>query len=136
MEKTKRNPAIITIGIVLIVIGVIIFIVSSIHLYNVQHTQSRWIEGFMQDYQARTNAENSIPCYIFMALSVLMVVAGIIMLAIKPRSGITVNNNYLSPMQKPIYSNTQRNEISFCPRCGNKLVCTSTFCTKCGQKLI
>ena len=135
MENAKRNPALVAIGIALIAIGVIVFIVSCIQLYNVQHTESRWIEGFMQDYQARTNAENSIPCYIFMALSAVMVIAGIIMLVIKPRSAITVQNNYLPPIQPPVINNVNNTEINFCPRCGNKIESNSRFCTKCGLKL-
>lgn len=136
MENTKRNPALIAIGISLIAIGVIVFIVSCVQLYNIQHTESRWIEGFMQDYQARTNAENSIPCYIFMALSALMVIAGIIMLVIKPRNTITVQNHYLPPMQPPVINNVNKNEINYCPRCGSKIESNSRFCTKCGLKLM
>ena len=59
MEKTKRNPALKVIGAILIVAGVITFIVSAVQLYDVQTTTTHWAEGFMQDYQARTNATNS-----------------------------------------------------------------------------
>lgn len=85
MGKTKRNPALKVIGAILIVAGVITFIVSAVQLYDVQTTTTHWAEGFMQDYQARTNATNSIPCYIFMALAVVMVIAGIVMVCIKPK---------------------------------------------------
>lgn len=47
----------------------------------------------MQDYQARTNATNSIPCYIFMALAVVMVIAGIVMMCIKPKNNVMVFPN-------------------------------------------
>ena len=36
MEKTKRNPALIIIGVIMIISGVITFIVSAVQLYNVQ----------------------------------------------------------------------------------------------------
>lgn len=85
MEKTKRNSALRVIGAILIIAGIIMFIVSAVQLYDVQSTRTHWAEGFMQDYQARTNATNSIPCYIFMALAVVMVIAGIVMVCIKPK---------------------------------------------------
>lgn len=135
MTKAKRNPAIITIGIILIVVGVIVFAVSCVQLYNVQHTQSRWAEGFMQDYQARTNAENSVPCYIFMVFSALMVIGGIIMLAIKPRSTININNNYPATVQTHVENQPQIKEINFCPNCGNRIEPNSIYCTKCGRKI-
>ena len=90
MGKTKRNPALKVIGAILIVAGVITFIVSAVQLYDVQTTTTHWAEGFMQDYQARTNATNSIPCYIFMALAVVMVIAGIVMVCIKPKNNVMV----------------------------------------------
>lgn len=136
MNKSKRNPALITIGIILIVIGVIIFIVSAVQLYEVQTTTTHWAESFMQDYQARTNATNSIPCYIFMALSAVMVIAGIIMLAIKPKSNVVVLQNSYSNMPKTNVQNSVLiNQPNFCPNCGNKITPNSKFCDKCGQQL-
>lgn len=136
MNKSKRNPALITIGIILIVIGVIVFIVSAVQLYEVQTTTTHWVESFMQDYQARTNATNSIPCYIFMALSAVMVIAGIIMLAIKPKSNVVVLQNSYSNMPKTNVQNPVLiNQPSFCPNCGNKITPNSKFCDKCGQQL-
>lgn len=136
MNKSKRNPALITIGIILIVIGIIIFIVSSVQLYEVQTTRTHWIEGFMQDYQARTNATNSIPCYIFMALSAVMVIAGIIMLAIKPKSNVFVlQNTYSNLPNTDMQNSSLTNKPNFCPNCGNKIISNSKFCEKCGQPL-
>ena len=96
MGKTKRNPALKVIGAILIVAGVITFIVSAVQLYDVQSTRTHWAERFMQDYQARTNATNSIPCYIFMALAVVMVIAGIVMVCIKPKNNVMVFTEYAS----------------------------------------
>ncbi len=136
MDKTKRNPAFITIGIILIVLGIIIFIVSSVQLYDVQTTTTHWAEGFMQDYQDRTNATNSIPCYIFMALSAVMVIVGIIMLVIKPKSSIVVFQNAFSNLPAENMQNSaQINQPNFCPNCGNKVMSNSKFCVKCGYQL-
>lgn len=135
MNNQKRNSALTVIGIVLIIVGIIVFIVASVQLYNVQTTESRWIEGFMQDYQARTNAENSIPCYIFMALSVIMVIAGIVMIAIRPKnvkveqnSYVGMNNSYSVPYANKV--------IKYCTKCGNPVNDSSSFCGYCGNKII
>ena len=40
MEKTKRNPALIIIGVIMIISGVITFIVSAVQLYNVQRRKN------------------------------------------------------------------------------------------------
>lgn len=112
MEKTKRNPALKVIGAILIVAGVITFIVSAVQLYDVQTTTTHWAEGFMQDYQARTNATNSIPCYIFMALAVVMVIAGIVMVCIKPKSNVMV-----FPNMPVSYNNVGESVSLYCPNC-------------------
>ena len=110
MEKTKRNSALRVIGAILIVAGVITFIVSAVQLYDVQSTRTHWAEGFMQDYQARTNATNSIPCYIFMALAVVMVIAGIVMVCIKPK-----NNVMVFPNMPVSYNNVGESVSLYCP---------------------
>lgn len=136
MNKSKRNPALVTIGIILIIIGIIIFIVSAVQLYEVQTTTTHWAESFMQDYQARTNATNSVPCYIFMALSAVMVIAGIVMLAVKPKSNVVVlQNTYSNLPNTGIQSSSFNNQPNFCANCGNKIAPNSKFCEKCGQQL-
>ncbi|MGN0491749.1 zinc-ribbon domain-containing protein [Ruminococcus sp.] len=136
MNKSKRNPALVAIGIILIIIGIIIFIVSAVQLYEVQTTRTHWIEGFMQDYQARTNATNSIPCYIFMALSAVMVIAGIVMLAVKPKSNVVVlQNTYSNLPNTDMQNSAANNQPNFCPNCGNKIDSNSKFCDKCGHPL-
>lgn len=109
MNKSKRNPALVAIGTILIIVGIIIFIVSVVQLYEVQTTRTHWIESFMQEYQARTNATNSIPCYIFMTLSAVMVIAGIIMLAIKPKSNVVVLQNTYSSLPNTDMQNSAVN---------------------------
>lgn len=116
MNKSKRNPAFKAIGIILIVVGIIIFIISVVQLYEVQTTTTHWAESFMQDYQARTNATNSIPCYIFLALSTVMVIAGIVMLAVKPKSNVVVLQNTYSNLPSTDMQNSAFiNQINFCP---------------------
>ena len=90
------------------------FIVSAVQLYDVQSTRTHWAEGFMQDYQARTNATNSIPCYIFMALAVVMVIAGIVMVCIKPK-----NNVMVFPNMPVSYNNVGESVSLYCPNCKN-----------------
>ena len=154
MEKTKRNSALRVIGAILIVAGVITFIVSAVQLYDVQSTRTHWAEGFMQDYQARTNATNSIPCYIFMALAVVMVIAGIVM--VFPNMPVSYNNvgesvslycpNCKNPIgQNDIFCKTcgynlkSTNQVSqmriTCPNCGEENEPDSSFCVKCGSQL-
>ncbi|MGN0501724.1 MAG: zinc ribbon domain-containing protein [Ruminococcus sp.] len=136
MNNSKRNPALVAVGIILIIVGIIIFIISSIQLYEVQTTTTHWAESFMQDYQARTNATNSIPCYIFMALSAVMVIVGIVMLAVKPKSNVVVlQNTYSNLPNTGIQSSSFTNQPNFCPNCGNKIDSNSKFCDKCGHPL-
>lgn len=136
MNKSKKNPVLKAIGIILIVVGIIIFIISSMQLYEVQTTTTHWAESFMQDYQARTNATNSIPCYIFMALSAVMVIAGIVMIAVKPKSNVVVlQNTYSNLPNTDIQNSAFTNQINSCPNCGNKINSNSKFCEKCGQPL-
>lgn len=130
MEKTKRNPALKVIGAILIVAGVITFIVSAVQLYDVQTTTTHWAEGFMQDYQARTNATNSIPCYIFMALAVVMVIAGIVMVCIKPKNNVMVFPNMPVP-----YNNVGESVNLYCPNCKNPIGQNDIFCKTCGYNL-
>lgn len=130
MEKTKRNPALKVIGAILIVAGVITFIVSAVQLYDVQTTTTHWAEGFMQDYQARTNATNSIPCYIFMALAVVMVIAGIVMVCIKPK-----NNVMVFPNMPVSYNNVGESVSLYCPNCKNPIGQNDIFCKTCGYNL-
>lgn len=163
MEKTKRNSALRVIGTILIIAGIIMFIVSAVQLYDVQSTRTHWAEGFMQDYQARTNATNSIPCYIFMALAVVMVIAGIVMVCIKPKSNVVIPNMpvgyndvsesvklYCQNCKNPIgesdlfcktcgynlKSTTQVSQMKItCPNCGEENEPDSSFCVKCGSQL-
>lgn len=136
MNKSKRNPALLAIGIVLVVVGIVVFIISSIQLYEVQTTTTHWAESFMQDYQARTNATNSIPCYIFMALSSVMVIAGIIMLAVKPKSNVVLlQNTYSNLPNTGMQNSAVTNQPNFCRNCGNKIDSNSKYCNKCGQPL-
>ena len=130
MEKTKRNPALKVIGAILIVAGVITFIVSAVQLYDVQTTTTHWAEGFMQDYQARTNATNSIPCYTFMALAVVMVIAGIVMVCIKPKNNVMVFPNMPVP-----YNNVGESVNLYCPNCKNPIGQNDIFCKTCGYNL-
>lgn len=130
MKKTKRNPALKVIGAILIVAGVITFIVSAVQLYDVQTTTTHWAEGFMQDYQARTNATNSIPCYIFMALAVVMVIAGIVMVCIKPKSNVVV-----FPNMPVAYNNVGESTSLYCPNCKNPIGQNDIFCKTCGYNL-
>lgn len=130
MEKTKRNPALKVIGAILIVAGVITFIVSAVQLYDVQSTRTHWAEEFMQDYQARTNATNSIPCYIFMALAVVMVIAGIVMVCIKPKSNVMV-----FPNMPVSYNNVGESVSLYCPNCKNPIGQNDIFCKTCGYNL-
>ena len=130
MEKTKRNPALKVIGAILIVAGVITFIVSAVQLYDVQTTTTHWAEGFMQDYQARTYATNSIPCYIFMALAVVMVIAGIVMVCIKPKSNVMV-----FPNMPVAYNNVGVSVSLYCPNCKNPIGQNDIFCKTCGYNL-
>lgn len=130
MGKTKRNSALKVIGAILIVAGVITFIVSAVQLYDVQSTRTHWAEGFMQDYQARTNATNSIPCYIFMALAVVMVIAGIVMVCIKQK-----NNVMVFPNMPVSYNNVGESVNLYCPNCGEENEPDSSFCVKCGSQL-
>lgn len=130
MEKTKRNPTLIIIGVIMIISGVITFIVSAVQLYNVQRRKTHWAEGFMQDYQARTNATNSIPCYIFMALAVLIIIAGIVMLCIKPRTPYVIVPNM------PVgYNNTNKSVGLYCVKCRNPIGENDIFCKTCGYNL-
>lgn len=130
MGKTKRNPALKVIGAILIVAGVITFIVSAVQLYDVQTTTTHWAEGFMQDYQARTNATNSIPCYIFMALAVVMVIAGIVMVCIKPKSNVVIVPNM------PVgYNDVSESVKLYCPNCKNTIGQNDIFCKTCGYNL-
>lgn len=130
MEKTKRNSALRVIGAILIVAGVITFIVSAVQLYDVQTTTTHWAEGFMQDYQARTNATNSIPCYIFMALAVVMVIAGIVMVCIKPKSNVMV-----FPNMPVAYNNVGESVNLYCTNCKNPIGQNDIFCKTCGYNL-
>lgn len=130
MGKTKRNPALKVIGAILIVAGVITFIVSAVQLYDVQTTTTHWAEGFMQDYQARTNATNSIPCYIFMALAVVMVIAGIVMVCIKPK-----NNVMVFPNMPVSYNNVGESVSLYCSNCKNPIGQNDIFCKTCGYNL-
>ena len=130
MGKTKRNPALKVIGVILIVVGVITFIVSAVQLYDVRTTRTHWVEGFMQDYQARTNATNSIPCYIFMALAVVMVIAGIVMVCIKPKSNVMV-----FPNMPVAYNNVGESVSLYCPNCKNPIGQNDIFCKTCGYNL-
>lgn len=130
MNNNKRKVFAI-IGAMLIIIGVIMFIVSATQLYKVQTTTTHWAEGFMQDYQARTNATNSIPCYMFMVLSIVMIIAGIIMLCIKPKSNtVLISNNYNSV-------GTANNSIPImsCPNCKRAVSINDKFCKTCGFSL-
>lgn len=134
MSKAKRNPAIVTIGVLLIIIGIIVFIVSTVQLVDVQSTTTHWSERFMQDYQARTNATNSIPCYIFMALAAVMFIAGIVMVAIKPKANIVVmQNTYGNYPNTNMQNGLPVNQQRFCPNCGNRLTPDSKFCENCGH---
>ncbi|MGN1433357.1 MAG: zinc-ribbon domain-containing protein [Ruminococcus sp.] len=136
MNNSKRNPALVAVGTILIIVGIIIFIISSVQLYEVQTTTTHWAESFMQDYQARTNATNSIPCYIFMALSAVMVIAGIVMLAVKPKSNVVVlQNTYSNLPNTDMQNSAVTNQPNFCPNCGNKITSNAKFCDKCGQPL-
>lgn len=130
MGKTKRNPALKVIGVILIVVGVITFIVSAVQLYDVRTTRTHWAEGFMQDYQARTNATNSIPCYIFMALAVVMVIAGIVMVCIKPKSNVMI-----FPNMPVAYNNVGESISLYCPNCKNSIGQNDIFCKTCGYNL-
>ena len=65
---------------------------------------------------ARTNATNSIPCYIFMALAVVMVIAGIVMVCIKPKSNVMV-----FPNMPVAYNNVGESVSLYCPNCKNPI---------------
>ena len=84
----------------------------------------------MQDYQARTNATNSIPCYIFMALAVVMVIAGIVMVCIKPK-----NNVMVFPNMPVSYNNVGESVSQYCPNCKNPIGQNDIFCKTCGYNL-
>ena len=84
----------------------------------------------MQDYQARTNATNSIPCYIFMALAVVMVIAGIVMVCIKPKNNVMVFPNMPVP-----YNNVGESVNLYCPNCKNPIGQNDIFCKTCGYNL-
>lgn len=124
MNQRKRKTSFVVIGVILIAVGVIMFIISAIKLYDVQTTTTHWIEGFMQDYQARTNATNSIPCYMFMIFAFVFVIAGIVMLCIKPKVNVLINS---------IPYNTQ--SILYCTKCHNQINATDAFCKNCGYNL-
>lgn len=127
MIQNKRKTSFVVIGILLIIVGIIMFIISAIQLYVVQTTTTHWAEGFMQDYQERTNATNSIPCYMFMILSVIMVIAGIIMLCIKPKANIVFAPNS--------YNTSNLQSITYCPNCNNQVNLNDIFCKNCGYNL-
>lgn len=127
MNQNKRKTSFVVIGVILIIVGIIMFIISATELYNVQTTTTHWAEGFMQDYQARTNATNSIPCYMFMVLAVVMVIAGIIMLCIKPKNNIVIT-------QSP-YNNANLQSVTYCPNCKSQINLNDVFCKICGCNL-
>ncbi|MGN1130525.1 MAG: zinc ribbon domain-containing protein [Ruminococcus sp.] len=127
MNQNKRKTSFVVIGVILIIVGIIMFIISAVQLYDVQTTTTHWAEGFMQDYQARTNATNSIPCYMFMFLAVIMVIAGIIMLCIKPRANIVIAQNP--------YNTANLQSTSYCPNCNNKVDLNDKFCKNCSYNL-
>lgn len=127
MIQNKRKTSFVVIGILLIIVGVIMFLISAVQFYDVQTTTTHWAEGFMQDYQARTNATNSIPCYMFMILSVIMVIAGIIMLCIKPKANIVVASNS--------YNTANLQSTIYCPNCNNQINLNDIFCMNCGYNL-
>ena len=130
MEKTKRNPALKVIGAILIVAGVITFIVSAVQLYDVQTTTTHWAEGFMQDYQARTNATNfntvlhiygSCGCngYCRHCYGVH-----------KPK-----NNVMVFPNMPVAYNNVGESVSLYCPNCKNTIGQNDIFCKTCGYNL-
>lgn len=123
----NRRKTFVVIGTILIVVGVIMFIIFAVQLYDVQTTTTHWAERFMQDYQARTNATNSIPCYMFMVLAVIMVITGIILLCIKPKSNVVIT-------QMP-YNNVNMQSTAYCPNCNNRVNTSDLFCVTCGCNL-
>lgn len=127
MNQNKRKTSFVVIGVILIAVGIIMFIISAIQLYNVQTTTTHWADGFMQDYQARTNATNSIPCYMFMMLAVAMVIAGIIMLCIKPKNNVVITKNP--------YNNANLQSATYCPNGKNQVNTGDVFCKTCGYNL-
>lgn len=128
MNQNKRKTSFVVIGVILIIVGIIMFIISATELHDVQTTTTHWADGFMQDYQARTNATNSIPCYMFMVLAVAMVIAGIIMLCIKPKNSVVIAQN-LS------YNNANLQSATYCPNCKNQVNTSDVFCKTCGNNL-
>lgn len=124
MNQNKRKTSFVVIGTLLIIVGVIMFIISAVQLYDVQTTTTHWAEGFMQDYQARTNATNSIPCYMFMVLAVIMVIAGIILLCIKPKDNVL--------MPRSTYNNVNMQSTTYCPNCKSQISINDVFCKSCG----
>lgn len=131
---SKRNPALVAIGVALMVIGAIVFIVSFLNLQEVLHTKTQWSERIMQDYQARTNATNAIPCYMFMALSAILFIAGLVMVVIKPRNAVNLPNQY--PNSNTMNTNVTNTQNHFCSYCGTKLSLNAKFCETCGHKVI
>lgn len=127
MNQNKRKTSFTVIGVILIIVGIIMFIISAVQLYDVQTTTTHWAEGFMQDYQARTNATNSIPCYMFMVLAVIMVIAGIIMLCIKPKTNVIAIPN--------AYNNVNISSTTYCPNCKLPINKNDLFCSSCGYSL-
>lgn len=127
MNKKSKNTPLKVIGVILVIVGIIMFIISAVQLYDVQTTTTHWAEGFMQDYQARTNAENSIPCYMFMVLAVVMVIAGIIMLCIKPKENVII--------AQPAYGSPNPQTVTYCPSCKNPVRPGDVFCHSYGCKI-
>lgn len=126
MNQNKRRTSLVVIGVLLIIAGIIIFIASAVQLHDVQTTTTHWAEGFMQDYQARTNATNSIPCYMFMILAVVMFISGVIMLCIKPKSDTVITSDSY---------NVSSQTVTYCPNCKSQINTSDLFCKNCGYDL-